>query len=250
VVQVQSVNLLQGCYQSASGAQADVVIGIIGCGSVNVSTFAKLIDEVTVAGHINFREWQSSSSATADMNEWNNTTAAGTGWSFLRGYAGVTSTDTSSGGGTKEVDLNGQGIFTTLAGITTVGLGVPIGEGTLDQTGVSTANSGSAQNILASTPTAGHYRVHLYVDQSAGCTTLGLGALTVFVGWTDATHARVSATQTLTVATADTGTGDWVQIVQDLWAASGTAITVTDTYTACTSGTFTYDQHAFVEEVK
>lgn len=250
VVQVQSVNLLQGCYQSASGAQADVVVGVIGCGSVNVSTFAKIIDEVTVAGHINLREWQSSTASLAYMNQFNNSTAAGTGWGFLQGYAGVSSTDTSSGGGTLEFALNGQGIFTTLAGITTVGLGVPISEGTLDQTGVSTANSGSAQNILASTPAAGHYRVHLYVDQSAGCATLGLGSLTVFVGWTDATHARVSATQTLTVATADTGTGDWVQIVQDMWAASGTAITVTDTYVACTTGTYTYDQHAFVEQVK
>jgi len=138
----------------------------------------------------------------------------------------------------------------TLQGKTTAGLKVPIILAVLDQTGVSTANSGSAQNILASTPVAGHYRVHVYVDQSAGCATLGSGALTVITGWTDATHARVSATQTLTVATADTGTGDWVQIVQDLWSANASAITVTDTYTACTTGTWTYDQHAYVEELE
>lgn len=121
--------------------------------------------------------------------------------------------------------------------------------GTLDQTGVSTANSGSAQNILASTPDAGHYRVSVYADQSAGCATVGSGSLTVVLGWTDATHARVSATQTLTPGTADTGTGSYVSLVQDIWSAASSAITVTNTYTACSTGSWTYDVHAVVERI-
>ena len=122
--------------------------------------------------------------------------------------------------------------------------------GILDQTGVSTANSGSAQNILASTPAAGKYRVSVYADESAGCTTVTSGALTVVLGWTDATHARVGATLTLTPGTADTGTGSLVTQSQDIWSAASSAITVTDTYVACSVGTWTYDQHATVERVE
>jgi hypothetical protein len=120
----------------------------------------------------------------------------------------------------------------------------------LDQTGVSTANSGSAQNILASTPAAGQYKVSVYADQSAGCTTVSTGALTVVLGWTDATHARVGATLTLTPGTADTGTGSFVSQTEHIWAAANSAITVTDTYVACSSGTWTYDQHASVVRVE
>lgn len=130
------------------------------------------------------------------------------------------------------------------------GLSLPNILASLDQTGVSTANSGSAQNVLASTPAAGKYRVSVYADESAGCTTVGLGALTVVLGWTDATHARVGATLTLTPTAADTGTGLYVNQSNDIWAASGSAITVTDTFVNCTTGTWTYDQHATVERLE
>jgi hypothetical protein len=120
----------------------------------------------------------------------------------------------------------------------------------LDQTGVSTANSGSAQNILASTPAAGQYRVSVYADESAGCTTVGSGVLTIVLGWTDATHARAGATLTLTPGTADTATTSFVSQTLPLWAASGSAITATATYTACSSGTWTYDLHASVERIE
>jgi len=122
--------------------------------------------------------------------------------------------------------------------------------GTLDQTGVSTANSGSPQNILASTPAAGQYKVIIYADESAGCTTVTSGALTAVLGWTDGTHARVSATLTLTPGTAATGTSSYISATQYIFAASASAITVTDTYVACSVGTWTYDQHAAVERIE
>jgi hypothetical protein len=108
------------------------------------------------------------------MNEWNNTTAAGTGWSFLRGYAGVTSTDTSNGGGTKEVDLNGQGIFVTEAGLTTAGLGNPIILGITSQR----SETGADTNLLTVTPASvvGNYHV---------CVTMSVSAASSAVlGWT------------------------------------------------------------------
>lgn len=122
--------------------------------------------------------------------------------------------------------------------------------GVLDQTGVSVANSGTPQNILASVPAAGHYRLFYYIDQSAGCTTLGSGALTSTATWTDAIHARSSPVKTLPVATVVTSANDWIGDQLDFWAASASAITITATYTACTTGTWTYDLHAYVERVE
>jgi hypothetical protein len=139
-----------------------------------------------------------------------------------------------------------SGLLKVYDQMTTVDLGAEPIIGSLHQTSISTANSGSAQNVLASTPAAGFYKLHLYADQSAGCTTLGSGALTVTAGWTDATAARVSSTLTLTVATSDSGTGDYIDTIIPFWAAASSAVTVTATYTACTTGTWTYDLHAEV----
>jgi hypothetical protein len=157
---------------------------------------------------------------------------------------------TFSGALTVAGSLNVSGIFSKYNGLTTAGLGVPVILATLDQTGVSTANSGAAQNVLASTPAAGHYRLFYYADESAGCTTAGSAAFTILAGWTDATHARATATTSFTPTAAATGTGLFTQGSVDFWAATGTAVTVTATYTACTTGTWTYDLHAYVEEVK
>ena len=206
--------------------------------------------------------------ATNSVNTGSGTTVCGSAtacWGAAEAATGATPTagqdsmrpDTSH---TYKCSMNGASepscafaalnLLPTYAGLTGAGLTFPTILATLDQTGISTANSGSPQNILASTPAAGHYTGHIYIDQSAGCATLGLGAFTAVINWTDATHARVSATQTLTVATADTGTGDFIDFPFGFWAANATAVTVTATYTACTTGTWTYDLHAWVAETK
>lgn len=126
----------------------------------------------------------------------------------------------------------------------------PTTPGHLDQTGVSTANSGSAQ-VIYHTTAAGQYVLNVYADQSAGCTTVGSGSLVLSVAWTDATHARDSTgnTATLTPGTAATGVASYVSYGPwYIYAASGTDITVTDTYTACMTGTWTYDQHTSVQK--
>ena len=43
------------------------------------------------------------------MNRWNNATAPGTGYQFVQAYAGVTSTDTTNGGGTLVFEVLGNG---------------------------------------------------------------------------------------------------------------------------------------------
>lgn len=161
-----------------------------------------------------------------------------------------TNKGTTNLGTSSQFAVSSAGLLTKTNNVSVVGFGSPAIEASLDQTGVSTANSGSAQNVLASTPAAGHYRLWYYADQSGACSLVGAGALTISSGWTDGSDPRVGATVTLTPATAITGTGLYVQQSQDFWSAASSAVTVTATYTACTTGTWTYDLHAYVEEIK
>jgi|HubBroStandDraft_1064217.scaffolds.fasta_scaffold64148_2 hypothetical protein len=143
-----------------------------------------------------------------------------------------------------------NGVFSEYNGNALADMGVASILGTLDEVGVSTANSGTAQNVLASTPNAGHFRLFYYADESTACTTVSTGALTISVGWTDATNARASAGQTLTPGTVTTGTSSYLSNSVDFWSATASPVTVTATYTACSVGTWKYDLHAYVEEIK
>lgn len=156
------------------------------------------------------------------------------------------------GGSGNPTEFNmASGVMADYQGIATVDWGVPTIFGSLNQTGVSTANSGSPQTVY-SVPGAGagHYRLNYYIDESAGCTTVSTGSLTVVFGWTDATAARTSSTLTLTPGTADTGATSYLSGSIDLWSAASQNINVTTTYTACSSGTWTYDLHSNVERTK
>ncbi len=65
---------------------------------------------------------------------------------------------------------------------------------------------------------------------------------------TDATHAHTAQTVPLTLAnTAISSTTGFVDAAIPFWSAASSAISYTTTYTACTSGTGTYDLHAEVE---
>jgi hypothetical protein len=122
----------------------------------------------------------------------------------------------------------------------------PIIVARLDQTGVSTANSGVAQTFFTA-PVSGYYRLGIYIPQSAGCATLGPAALSLSESWTDATTTRTD-TGTLPLATSP-GATNLLWNIQESWIAASTNVTVTFTYTACSSGTWTYDNHAYVERL-
>jgi hypothetical protein len=141
--------------------------------------------------------------------------------------------------------LNSSGAATTYDGITTAGLGLVTVEGVSDKTAQS--SSLTTQNLIASTGAAGHYLVRFYLDQNALCTT-GTGSVYATVSWTDATAAHTAQTipLTLTNTTISTASG-FVDVALPFWSATSSAISYTTTYTACTSGTGTYDLHAEVE---
>jgi hypothetical protein len=140
---------------------------------------------------------------------------------------------------------NSSGMITTYDGIATAGLGLVTVEGVSDKT----AQSGSltAQNLVASTGAAGHYLVRLYMDQNALCTT-GTGSVYATVTWTDATASHTATTIPLTLAnTAISSANGFVDAAIPFWSAASDAVSYTTTYTACTSGTGTYDLHAELE---
>lgn len=204
---------------------------------------------------------------SGDLASWNGTTgniiqdASIVASNVITASSTMNSNAIVTGSGTKTVGVVSNiqasaGKFTTYNGISLVNLGVPSILGTIDQIGVSTANSGSAQTIYMTAASgagaAGHYRLFYYADQSGACSNLTGASIKFNVGWTDATHARtLGSAVSLPIATADTGTGLFLSEVYDLWSAASSAITITATYTvgSCT-GTFTYDLHAYVEEIE
>ena len=122
--------------------------------------------------------------------------------------------------------------------------------GTLYQTGVSTANSGMSQTIVASVPSTGMYQINMYWDQNAGCTTVGSGAFTSTVYWTDATGVTRSQNWFAGVPSTTSGASNYNTNAVQAWLGASTAITVTNTYAPCMTGTWTYDNHYAVQKIQ
>jgi hypothetical protein len=143
------------------------------------------------------------------------------------------------------VVISSGGVATTYDGLSTAGLGLDAVLGVSDVTAQSASQT--TVNLLASTSAAGHYLIRLYLDQNALCTT-GTGLVYATVTWTDATHAHTAQTVPLTLAnTSISSPAGFIDAVVPLWAAASSAISYTTTYTACATGTGTYDLHAEVE---
>lgn len=141
--------------------------------------------------------------------------------------------------------LSAGGIFTLYDNITTAGLGIPVVEAVSDVTGQTASQS--SVNLVASTGSAGHYIVKIYIDQNALCTT-GTGNVYATVSWTDASHAHTATTVPLNlITTAVSSPNGYVDATIPLWSAVSDAISYTTTYTACTTGTASYDLHAELE---
>lgn len=141
--------------------------------------------------------------------------------------------------------IGSGGNATTYDGATTAGLGLATVLGVSDVTAQSASQS--SVNLIASTSAAGHYLVRLYLSQNGLCTT-GTGAVYATVSWTDAHNAHTAQTVPLTLAnTAISSANGYIDAAIPLWSATSSAISYTTTYTACTSGTGTYDIHAEVE---
>ena len=104
-------------------------------------------------------------------------------------------------------------------------------------TGPISANNAGA--IVASIPNSGPYTIHGYFNQVAGCATPGPGGVSFTVNWADPDGSRTDGPYTLAAAITP-GNASYGQIREDVNLAGASAVTIPFTYTACTTGTFTY----------
>ena len=113
---------------------------------------------------------------------------------------------------------------------------------------VGTASDVTAQSTsqsavtLATSPAAGPYRVRLYADLNAPCTT-GSNSVTFTVNWTDGTYARSATIGPLTLAAAQTAS-QYVSADVPVYAGSGNVTYSSTIAGTCSTGTSTYDVHA------
>jgi hypothetical protein len=142
-----------------------------------------------------------------------------------------------------KLTVGSSGIFTLYDNVTTAGIGAATVVGVTDIVNQTSNNSG---NIVTSTSAAGHYEIRYYADVATPCTT-GSTTWTFTFGWTDASAtARSSPNIALTISTAQTSSA-YISGVLPIYAASGSAISYTETHTPlCSSGTPKFDLHAEV----
>lgn len=177
---------------------------------------------------------------------WAAASGSGTVNSGTQGQFGWYASSTAAISGNSNFALNSGG--TALAswnGITTAGLGTP----TIGWVSNVTAQSTSESTVtLATSPTAGSYRVAWYAGMNTPCTT-GSNSVAFTFGWTDSGGARTLGTGNMFLDSAQS-TNDWASGEFIVYVASGN-ITRTSTVTGtCASGTSSYDIRMSAERLQ
>jgi hypothetical protein len=97
------------------------------------------------------------------------------------------------------------------------------------------------------TPTAtGLYKINGYLAQSGSCTLIGPGGIVVNYIWTDEVGANLAASTQFMFANitgGNTNVENGIVLTYDVWAVAGQPIQYSTGYTACTTGTATYNVH-------
>jgi hypothetical protein len=170
-----------------------------------------------------------------------------TGGTFGSGYTIVGNTGQGVTANANAIWAAG-GSLSTYDGLSTSGIGVDTLIGTVSDV-VSQTASQTTVNLIASTPSAGHYWVSLYIGQHALCTT-GTGSVYATVTFTDANATHTAVTIPLTLANgAISSPLGFIDASIPLWSANASAISYTTTYSACATGTASYDLHAILHKV-
>ncbi len=121
---------------------------------------------------------------------------------------------------------------------------VPQTVGVYNATGLS---GNASSNLLTSAP-AGQYVVNIYVNQTTGCTTPSPGKVALNLSFTDSSGAQTKNPATLMFTSGATTTG--ASLVYSFWQATSGTIQASTTYTACMTGTATYDVHYTLTRVQ
>ena len=112
---------------------------------------------------------------------------------------------------------------------------------------VTNRSTSQTSTTLASSPTAGLYRIHYYADLNTPCTT-GANSVSFTFNWTDAGNARSLTTGPLSMLNAQSTstylTGDF-----GVYVSSGNVTYTSTVAGSCATGTSSYDIHARLETV-
>ena len=156
--------------------------------------------------------------------------------------------EAASFGSAAQATVTALGRFNKYNNISLPAVGVPYEVGTAANLTAQSATAGPT-NLSAGLPLTGQYEVKWYIDERAACATPGSGQVSLVFNWTDSTLARQSTAVVLPFDATDVA-ADFKSGVTPLFGTSGSVVTYTATYTACTSGTATYDLHAILVETQ
>ncbi len=201
-----------GCYSSAGGI--NLLGAAVNCSTVGSSPYARNVFSDSGAATIIGRVWASNASYTGDMFQFN-TASSGTGFNILSGYTGVTSTDSTNGGGTQKFYLRGDG-QALFANITT---------------GSATSTFGGAVTVsgnLTTNMTGGPFCVHETSGViSATAADCGSGGGSGLSGMT-ALGFPIAATATTITSSTTAGTNQGTYLPVRLNTVQGTAVSPTE----------------------
>ena len=241
-VNVTSAGTTGQCLTS-NGASADPTFQTcgVGAGVTTLSGDGALITNSASAGAVTL----TLGTAAAHKGWMNNTGSTAT-----PGYQSIGAADLpatlSSGTAITNAALTTPtlGVPASVAGITTVGTGVPVIGWKSNVTGQSTSQS---TVTLATAPTAGDYEIHYIANLTTPCTT-GSNGVSFAWSWTDASNARTLSTGSLTLPSAQT-TGAFMNGVIPIHVGSGNVTYTSTVNGTCASGTSTYDINAWMVRV-
>lgn len=138
-----------------------------------------------------------------------------------------------------QVTTNGKGLVTGQTAVAITGASTLVGTAS-DVTAQATSQT---TVTLATSPSAGPYRLMLYAALSTVCTT-GSNSVTFTLNWTDASNARSLAVGPLTLSAAQAASTFLSLPDLPIYVGSGN-VTYTSTVSgACATGTSKYDVHA------
>jgi len=112
-----------------------------------------------------------------------------------------------------------------------------------------TAQSASQSAVtLASSPSAGSYRLTYYMDQNGTCTS-GANSASLTFNWTDGANARALTTGSLTLSAAQS-TSSYLTGLPTIYVGSGNVTYTSTVAGSCATGTSSYDLHVTMERLQ
>jgi len=113
---------------------------------------------------------------------------------------------------------------------------------------VTAQSTSQAAVTLASSPSAGSYRITYYMDQNGTCTS-GSNTVSLTFNWTDGTFTRALTTGSLTLSAAQSSSS-YLTGLPTIYVGSGNVTYTSTVAGTCATGTSSYDLHVTMERLQ